>query len=34
LANFTYVSAPMSAAVYVTLALGYVAIYARMVRHL
>mgnify|MGYP006200755391 CR=1 FL=1 len=33
LANFTYASAPMSAAVYVALALGYVAIYARMVRH-
>lgn len=33
LANFTYASALWSAAVYVALALGYVAIYARMVRH-
>jgi UDP-N-acetylmuramyl pentapeptide phosphotransferase/UDP-N-acetylglucosamine-1-phosphate transferase len=33
LANFTYASALLSAAVYVALALGYVAIYARMVRH-
>jgi UDP-N-acetylmuramyl pentapeptide phosphotransferase/UDP-N-acetylglucosamine-1-phosphate transferase len=33
LANFTYASALMSAAIYVALALGYVAIYARMVRH-
>jgi UDP-N-acetylmuramyl pentapeptide phosphotransferase/UDP-N-acetylglucosamine-1-phosphate transferase len=33
LANFTYASTLLSAAVYVALALGYVAIYARMVRH-
>jgi UDP-N-acetylmuramyl pentapeptide phosphotransferase/UDP-N-acetylglucosamine-1-phosphate transferase len=33
LANFTYASALMSAAIYVALAPGYVAIYARMVRH-
>ena len=33
LANFTYASALLSAMAYVALALGYVAIYARMVRH-
>ena len=33
LVNFTYASTLLSAAAYVALALGYVAIYARMVRH-
>jgi UDP-N-acetylmuramyl pentapeptide phosphotransferase/UDP-N-acetylglucosamine-1-phosphate transferase len=33
LANLTYLSASLSASAYVLLALGYVSIYARMVRH-